>query len=54
MRLKRAYDNFLSKVGDPLDEGVLYGPMHSQQGVDGYLATLEEVKKAGGEHLSLL
>ena len=48
-RLKKAYANFLGKVGDPLDEGVLYGPMHSQMGVDGYLDTLAKVKENGGE-----
>lgn len=47
-RLVKAYGSFMPRVGDPLDEGVLYGPMHSQQGIDGYLATLEEVKQLGG------
>ncbi|KAK3858063.1 hypothetical protein Pcinc_014684 [Petrolisthes cinctipes] len=47
--LVKAYRSFMPRVGDPLDEGVLYGPMHSQQGIDGYFATLEEVKKLGGK-----
>jgi len=47
-RLKRAYDSFGSKMGDPLEDGVLYGPMHSQQGVDAYLNTVAEAKKLGG------
>ena len=38
----------MHKIGDPLDDGVLYGPMHSQVGIDGYLATLKEVKELGG------
>ncbi|KAF2356056.1 Aldehyde dehydrogenase domain [Trinorchestia longiramus] len=48
-RLKKAYANFLSKAGDPLDEGVLYGPMHSQRGVDEYMATLQTIKELGGK-----
>ncbi|RXG61572.1 Alpha-aminoadipic semialdehyde dehydrogenase [Armadillidium vulgare] len=48
-RLKKAYTNFMSRVGDPLEDGVLYGPMHSQQGVDGYLETLEQIRKEGGK-----
>merc|ERR1712180_115054 len=48
VRLKTAYNSFLSKVGDPLDDGVLYGPMHSQQGVDGYLDAIKTVKQLGG------
>jgi len=45
-RLKKAYSQI--KVGDPLEPGTLYGPMHSQQGIDGYFAVLEEIKAAGG------
>ncbi|XP_071547548.1 alpha-aminoadipic semialdehyde dehydrogenase [Panulirus ornatus] len=48
-RLVKAYGSIMSRVGDPLDEGVLYGPMHSQQGIDGYLATIEEAKALGGK-----
>lgn len=49
-RLVKAYGSIMPRVGDPLDEGVLYGPMHSQQGIDGYLATIEEAKALGGMH----
>ena len=45
-KLKKAYT--LVKIGDPLDQGTLYGPMHSKQGVQQYLDTIEEIKKAGG------
>jgi len=38
----------MGRVGDPLDETSLLGPMHSQVGVNGYLATLKEVKDLGG------
>ncbi|XP_063591107.1 alpha-aminoadipic semialdehyde dehydrogenase-like [Penaeus indicus] len=48
-RLVKAYKNFMPRLGDPLDDGVLYGPMHSQQGVDGYLAAVKEAVSLGGK-----
>lgn len=45
-RLVKAYAQV--KVGDPLAAGTLYGPMHSQQGVDQFLATVAEARAAGG------
>eukprot|EP00095_Tigriopus_kingsejongensis_P003353 maker-scaffold787_size97196-snap-gene-0.11 protein:Tk03353 transcript:maker-scaffold787_size97196-snap-gene-0.11-mRNA-1 annotation:"alpha-aminoadipic semialdehyde dehydrogenase" len=47
-RLKKAYGSIANRIGDPLDDGVLYGPMHSQAGVAAYQKTLEDAKKAGG------
>lgn len=47
-RLVKAYGSFMPRIGDPLEDGVLYGPMHSQQGVDGYLTTIEEAQALGG------
>jgi hypothetical protein len=37
----KAYKSILARLGDPLDEGTLYGPLHSRQSVDAYLKTLE-------------
>ncbi|KAK7086425.1 Alpha-aminoadipic semialdehyde dehydrogenase [Halocaridina rubra] len=48
-RLVKAYANFMPRLGDPLDDGVLYGPMHSQQGVDGYLAAVKDAQGLGGK-----
>merc|ERR1712113_20908 len=31
------------------EDGTLYGPLHSQKGVDGYLATIKEAVAAGGQ-----
>ena len=45
----KAYGNFMSRIGDPLDDGTLYGPMHSQQGIDGFLATVKEAQALGGK-----
>ena len=50
--LVAAYESVMkNKVGDPLDSNTLYGPMHSQVGVDGYLAAVEKAKATGGEIL---
>ncbi|XP_063434369.1 alpha-aminoadipic semialdehyde dehydrogenase-like [Mytilus trossulus] len=46
-RLKKAYAQI--KIGDPLEPGTLYGPMHSQQGVDLFLQSVEEAKAQGGK-----
>ena len=48
-RLKKGYANILGRLGDPLDEGTLYGPMHSKAGIDGYLETLKEAVDLGGK-----
>lgn len=48
-RLKKAYAQV--KVGDPLDEGVLCGPLHTKQAVETYKKALEQVKAEGGEIL---
>ncbi|KAI5719190.1 hypothetical protein M8J76_006501 [Diaphorina citri] len=46
--LKKSYKTVLTRTGDPLDERTLYGPLHSEAGVRGYLATVEEIKELGG------
>jgi len=48
-KLKKSYASIMKRIGDPLDDGTLYGPMHSKVGVEGYLKTLEDSKKAGGK-----
>lgn len=35
-RLKIAYKSILQRTGDPLDDGTLYGPLHSLKAVDAY------------------
>ena len=47
-KLKAAYTSIRRRIGDPLEDGTLYGPLHSQVGVTGYLQTLEDAKAAGG------
>jgi len=48
-KLKKAYSSILQRRGDPLEDGTLYGPLHSQQGVQGYLATVKDAVAKGGK-----
>ncbi|XP_070170116.1 putative aldehyde dehydrogenase family 7 member A1 homolog isoform X1 [Polyergus mexicanus] len=47
-KLKTAYKSILERVGDPLEDGALYGPLHNQQAIDKYKAAVEKAVKAGG------
>ena len=47
-KLKASYASIRKRIGDPLEAGTLYGPLHSKVGVAGYLQTLEDAKAAGG------
>ncbi|XP_063983916.1 putative aldehyde dehydrogenase family 7 member A1 homolog [Diachasmimorpha longicaudata] len=47
-RLKIAFKSILARVGDPLEDSTLYGPLHSQHAVDNYKATVAEAVAAGG------
>jgi len=47
-KLKKSYASIMGRLGDPLDDGTLYGPLHSKVGVDSYLQTIADVKAAGG------
>ncbi|ORY72399.1 succinate-semialdehyde dehydrogenase, partial [Leucosporidium creatinivorum] len=49
--LVAAYKSTASRIGDPLAEGTLIGPVHAQDGVNRYLAAIEQIKKDGGEIL---
>ncbi len=46
-RLQRAYAQVT--LGDPLDDGVLMGPLVNEQAVDEMFAALERVRSEGGE-----
>jgi len=48
-RLKKAYSSIIQRIGDPLVDGTLYGPMHSKIGVQGYLKAINEAKELGGK-----
>ena len=50
-RLIKAYPGFNARMGDPLDDNTLLGPLHSKMGLEGYLKGIEEIKKQGGKIL---
>ncbi|KAG7209015.1 hypothetical protein KM043_015181 [Ampulex compressa] len=47
-KLKTAYKSILGRIGDPLDDGTLYGPLHTQQAVDEYKAAIRKATESGG------
>ncbi|HET7570496.1 MAG TPA: aldehyde dehydrogenase family protein [Gammaproteobacteria bacterium] len=48
-RLVNAYKQV--RIGDPLDEGTLMGPLIDANAIEGYKAAIEAIKKAGGKVL---
>lgn len=48
-RLVKAYKSVMDRVGDPLDERTLYGPLHTADGVKLFQETVEKAVKAGGK-----
>lgn len=49
-QLKQGYAQLVpSRIGHPLDDGVLCGPLHGQAALQSFGRTLEEAKKQGGE-----
>lgn len=48
-RMVKAYASVT--IGDPMAEGILMGPMHSEQGVREYLEGIEKIKAQGGRVL---
>ncbi|XP_058468221.1 putative aldehyde dehydrogenase family 7 member A1 homolog [Malaya genurostris] len=48
-KLVDRYINILTRVGHPLHESTLYGPLHNQEAVDNYKRTVDEAVKLGGK-----
>ena len=48
-RIMKAYDQV--KIGDPMEEGILMGPLVTEGAVEDMMAALEKVKEQGGEIL---
>ena len=46
-KLVKAYTQV--KIGDPLESGVLCGPLHNEAAYNSFFAALEEIKKNGGK-----
>lgn len=38
----------LNRIGDPLDDSVLVGPLHSENSLKNFKNTIEEIKNQGG------
>lgn len=47
--LTKAYEQIFKRIGDPLDENTLYGPLHSEMAVNNYKNTIAQIKKLGGK-----
>jgi aldehyde dehydrogenase family 7 protein A1 len=47
-KLKIAYTQLTNVTGDPLDEGVLYGPVHSKQAIELFKKTVADAHAQGG------
>ena len=48
-KLKVAYKNIMGRIGDPLEDHVLYGPLHSRQAVDEYKKAIDIAVQSGGK-----
>lgn len=48
-KFKIAYKHILERIGDPLDNNTLYGPLHNQHAVDEYKKAIDSVVKLGGK-----
>lgn len=48
-RMKKSFEQVMSRMGDPLDPNTLYGPLHTKASVGEYQETINEVKKLGGK-----
>ncbi|MGH0171972.1 UNVERIFIED_CONTAM: hypothetical protein FKN15_065981 [Acipenser sinensis] len=45
-KLAKAYKQV--RIGDPWDPSTMYGPLHTKQAVDMYLAAVDQAKQQGG------
>lgn len=49
VNLVKSYSNVLKRLGNPLDETTLYGPMHSLRAVENFEQTILDAIEAGGQ-----
>lgn len=47
-RLSKAFAGVVSKIGDPLLQETLIGPLHTPAAVEAYKTTVAEIVKQGG------
>lgn len=48
-KLKKAYKQVLTRLGDPLNESTLYGPLHSADSVERFNNTIKKAVESGGK-----
>ncbi|XP_008543859.1 putative aldehyde dehydrogenase family 7 member A1 homolog [Microplitis demolitor] len=48
-RLRTAFKSILERIGDPLEDATLYGPLHTQQAVDAFKITVAKAVANGGK-----
>lgn len=49
--MTKAYSKLETRMGNPLDENTLLGPLHTKGTVEDYLKGIEEIKSQGGKIL---
>lgn len=49
VNLVKSYSSVLKRLGDPLNENTLYGPMHSLKAVENFKQTILEAVESGGQ-----
>lgn len=49
VNLVKAYSNVLRRLGDPLNNNTLYGPMHSLTAIENFKKTVSDAVEAGGQ-----
>lgn len=47
-RMVKDFGEAMKRTGDPLDDQTLYGPLHNQRAVAGFLAAIDQAKQLGG------
>lgn len=45
----KAFGDVMKRVGDPLDNKTLYGPLHNSEAVNAFKNAVEEAVQAGGK-----
>ncbi|KAL1132164.1 hypothetical protein AAG570_010121 [Ranatra chinensis] len=48
-RMKKSFEQVMKRMGDPLEESTLYGPLHTQAAVDTYKEAIAQITKLGGK-----
>lgn len=47
-KLRTAFKSILGRTGDPMEDSILYGPLHNQQALDAFKKSVKMAKENGG------